>query len=214
MGYDFASMQPRNLTRQHGLVSPDERATLLGQRGAVIWLTGLSGAGKSTLAYGLERRLIADRHPAYVLDGDNVRMGLCSDLGFSPGDRDENIRRVGEAAALFADAGVIVIASFISPYRAGRDRARACAGEGRFIEVFLDVSVEVCERRDPKGLYRKARSGELLEFTGVSAPYEEPLAPEVRLDTESLTVDECVDQLVSYLRHNGYWSPDPADVPR
>jgi adenylylsulfate kinase len=206
-------MSTRNPTRQRGLVSPAERATLLGQRGAVLWLTGLSGAGKSTIAYALERRLIADRHPAYVLDGDIVRLGLCSDLGFSPADRDENIRRVGEVAALFADAGVFAIASFISPYRAGRDRAREMAGEGRFIEVFLDVSVEVCERRDPKGLYRKARAGEITEFTGVSAPYEAPLAAEVVLDTDSFTVDECVDQLKNYLRHQGYWT-DPADRPR
>jgi adenylyl-sulfate kinase len=195
----------RNVTRHRGLVDPDERARLLGQRGAVIWLTGLSGAGKSTIAYALERRLIADRHPAYVLDGDNVRLGLCSDLGFSPADRDENIRRVGEAAALFADAGVIAIASFISPYRAGRDRARAMAGD-RFIEVFLDVGVDVCERRDPKGLYRKARAGEIAEFTGVSAPYEAPLAAEVSLDTDALDVDQCVDQLIGYLRAHRYWA--------
>jgi adenylyl-sulfate kinase len=194
-----------NLTRHRGLVDPEERARLLGQRGAVIWLTGLSGAGKSTIAYALERRLIADRHPAYVLDGDNVRLGLCSDLGFSPADRDENIRRVGEAAALFADAGVIAIASFISPYRAGRDRARAMAGD-RFIEVFLDVGVDVCERRDPKGLYRRARAGEIAEFTGVSAPYEAPLAAEVTLDTDALDVDQCVDRLVGYLREYRYWA--------
>ncbi len=198
-------MSGRNLTRHRGLVDPDERERLLGQRGAVIWLTGLSGAGKSTIAYALERRLIADRHPAFVLDGDNVRLGLCSDLGFSPADRDENIRRVGETAALFADAGVIAIASFISPYRAGRDRARAMAGD-RFIEVFLDVGVDVCERRDPKGLYRKARAGEIPEFTGVSAPYEAPLAAEVTLDTDALEVDQCVDQLIGYLRANRYWA--------
>jgi adenylylsulfate kinase len=184
--YPFAV---RNLTPQRGLVSDDERANLLGQRGAVIWLTGLSGSGKSTIAYALERRLIVDRHAAYVLDGDNVRLGLCSDLGFAPADRDENIRRVGEAAALFADAGVIVIASFISPYRAGRERARACAGVGRFIEVYLDVSVDVCERRDPKGLYRRARAGDIPEFTGISVA----------------GVDECVDELVTYLQRNGYW---------
>ncbi|HUH00382.1 MAG TPA: adenylyl-sulfate kinase [Kofleriaceae bacterium] len=195
----------RNLTRHRGNVTRDQREGLLGQRGAVIWLTGLSGSGKSTLAYALESRLVLEeRHPAYVLDGDNVRHGLCSDLGFSPGDRDENIRRVGEAAALFADAGVIAIAGFISPYEQGRERARDRAGASCFIEVYLDVPVSVCEERDPKGLYKKARAGEIPNFTGVSAPYEAPADPELRLDTAALDVEECVDQIVEYLRAQGF----------
>jgi adenylylsulfate kinase len=197
----------KNLTRHRGNVSRDQREGLLGQRGAVIWLTGLSGAGKSTLAYALEARLVLEeRHPAYVLDGDNVRHGLCSDLGFTPEDRDENIRRVGEAAALFADAGVIAIAGFISPYLEGRERARDRAGKSRFIEVYLDVPVSVCEDRDPKGLYKKARAGEIPNFTGISAPYEAPASPELRLDTHALDVEQCVDRIVDYLRGEGFLS--------
>src|SRR5690606_21478204 len=165
-GYD-APVPPdsRNLTLQRSLVAARDRAALLGQRGAVIWLTGLSGSGKSTIAYALERRLTGARRLTYVLDGDNVRHGLCSDLGFSPEDRTENIRRIGEVAALFADAGLIIITSFISPYRSDRELARSRAAAGSFIEVFLDVPVEVCERRDPKGLYKKARAGETPQFT-------------------------------------------------
>ncbi len=192
-----------NLTRHRGHVSRPEREALLGQRGAVLWLTGLSGSGKSTIAFALERRLLDQGHAAYVLDGDNVRFGLNSDLGFSPADRDENIRRVGEAAALFADAGMLAIAGFISPYGAHRDRARDRA-VGRFIEIYLDVPVSVCEERDPKGLYRKARAGEIANFTGVSAPYEAPDSPELRLDTADLSVDDCVDRIVDYLTAEGY----------
>ncbi len=198
----------RNLTRTFGHVSPQDRHQLLGQRGAVVWLTGLSGSGKSTLAYALERALVSDRHTAYVLDGDNVRHGLNKDLGFSPEDRDENIRRVGETAALFAHAGVIAIASFISPYRAGRERARECVGGDAFIEVHLNVSVEVCERRDPKGLYKKARAGVIKQFTGVSAPYEAPTAPEISIDTDADDVDTCAARIVTYLREHGYLSAE------
>jgi adenylyl-sulfate kinase len=191
-------------------VAARERAQLLGQRGAVIWLTGLSGSGKSTIGYALERRLNGGRHLTYVLDGDNVRHGLCSDLGFSPQDRTENIRRIGEVAALFADAGLIIITSFISPYRSDRDLARQRVPAGKFIEVFLDVSVEVCERRDPKGLYKKARAGEIPEFTGVSAPYERPVAPELALDTESLDLDACVDTIVRHLETSGFFDVSDA----
>lgn len=198
-------MTPRNLTRTYGHVAPEERHRLLGQRGAVVWLTGLSGSGKSTLAYALERALVSSGHMAYVLDGDNVRHGLCADLGFSPEDRDENIRRVGEAAALFAQAGVIAIASFISPYREGRDRARSRVGDTRFIEVHLDVPLEVCERRDPKGLYARARAGEIAEFTGISAPYEHPPAPELTIDTDAHDVDACVDMILAYLKEQGFF---------
>ena len=202
--------QPRNITPQHSLVAARDRAQLLGQRGVVIWLTGLSGSGKSTIGYALERRLNGARHLTYVLDGDNVRHGLCSDLGFSHEDRTENIRRIGEVAALFADAGLIIITSFISPYRSDRDLARQRVPAGKFIEVFLDVPVEVCERRDPKGLYKKARAGEILEFTGVSAPYERPGAPELALDTESLDLDACVETIVAHLEASGFFDVSDA----
>jgi adenylyl-sulfate kinase len=204
---------PRNITLQRSLVAARDRAQLLGQRGAVIWLTGLSGSGKSTIGYALERRLSGSRHLTYVLDGDNVRHGLCSDLGFSHEDRTENIRRIGEVAALFADAGLIIITSFISPYRSDRDLARHRVPDGKFIEVFLDVSVEVCERRDPKGLYKKARAGEIADFTGVSAPYERPSAPEIALDTDGLSPDDCVDTIVAYLEKHGFFDVSDAALP-
>jgi adenylylsulfate kinase len=206
--------QSSNITLQPSQVAARDRAQLLGQRGAVIWLTGLSGSGKSTIGYALERRLNGARHLTYVLDGDNVRHGLCSDLGFSPQDRTENIRRIGEVAALFADAGLIIITSFISPYRSDRDLARQRVPAGKFIEVFLDVPVEVCERRDPKGLYKKARAGEILQFTGVSAPYERPSAPELALDTESLDLDASVETIVSHHEASGFFdvSESPMDA--
>ncbi|HTE54017.1 MAG TPA: adenylyl-sulfate kinase [Kofleriaceae bacterium] len=203
---------PRNLTLQRSQVAARDRAQLLGQRGAVIWLTGLSGSGKSTIGYALEERLNGGRHVTYVLDGDNVRHGLCSDLGFSHEDRTENIRRIGEVASLFADAGLIIITSFISPYRSDRDLARQRVPGGKFIEVFLDVSVEVCERRDPKGLYKKARAGEILDFTGVSAPYERPDHPELALDTESLSLDACVDRIIHYLEERGFFDVSSAEA--
>ncbi len=196
---------PRHLTVQRSQVAALHRAQLLGQRGVVIWLTGLSGSGKSTIGYALEQRLSSGRHLTYVLDGDNMRHGLCSDLGFSHRDRTENIRRIGEVAALFADAGLIIITSFISPYRSDRELARQRVPAGKFVEVFLDVPVEVCERRDPKGLYKKARAGEIPDFTGVSAPYERPGAPEIALDTELLSVDACVESIVGHLESKGFF---------
>jgi adenylylsulfate kinase len=197
-----------NLTKHGSLVAARDRSRLLGQHGAVIWLTGLSGSGKSTIAYHLERRLTAERHLTYVLDGDNIRHGLSSDLGFSHEDRTENIRRISEVAALFADAGTLVLASFISPYDSDRALARARVPAGKFIEVYLDVPVEVCERRDPKGLYKKARAGEIKQFTGISAPYEAPLAAEISLDTDALGVDACVATIVSYLDEHGFFTVD------
>ncbi len=185
----------KNIVRHAGAVSREAREQLLNQRGCVVWLTGLSGSGKSTIAHALEETLIREGHLAYVLDGDNIRHGLNSDLGFSPADRAENIRRIGEVAALFADAGVIVITALISPYRADRARVREIAGAGRFIEVFVDTPIEVCEQRDPKGLYRKARANEIPEFTGVSAPYEAPEAAEVTLEAGRASVGECVARL-------------------
>ena len=188
-----------HLVAHPGVVSREDRERLLGQRGRVLWLTGLSGSGKSTIARALEARLHAEGRLAYVLDGDSVRQGLNSDLGFSEKDRTENIRRLGEVAALFADAGVIVITAFISPFRVDRDRARRAAGDDRFLEIYVDAPLEVCERRDPKGLYRKARQGQIAEFTGISSPYEPPLEPQLTLRSGELGVDACVERILSLL---------------
>lgn len=180
-------------------VARADREQRHGHPGRIVWLTGLSGAGKSTLAMALEQRLFdADRN-VYVLDGDIVRGGLCSDLGFSPDDRVENIRRIGEVARIMADAGLLVIVAFISPFRADRGRVRAGMPPGRFTEVHVSTPLEVCEQRDTKGLYAKARAGELSDFTGISSPYEAPESPEVRLPTEQLSVDECVDRIMALL---------------
>lgn len=182
-------------------VSDDERARMNGHRGGVIWFTGLSGAGKSTLSMELERRLFEKGYSVYVLDGDNIRFGLNANLGFSPEDRSENIRRVGEVAALFARAGMIALTAFISPYRSDRDRARAAMPE-RFHEVYVKADVQTCETRDPKGLYQKARRGEIKEFTGVSAPYEEPESAELVIDTAAHSIEECMAQLIAYIEAN------------
>jgi adenylyl-sulfate kinase len=171
----------------------------MGQKPATVWLTGLSGAGKSTIACALERRLLDGGHAAYVLDGDNVRHGLNRDLGFSPGDRTENIRRIAEVARLLNDAGLIVISAFISPYREDREMARSIVGLADFLEVHVNTPIEVCEERDPKGMYKLARAGELPAFTGVSAPYEPPPVPECSIDTAVNSVDECVEQLMKLL---------------
>lgn len=187
-----------NLTEVDHLVTAQSRAVRYGQRGAVIWLTGLSGAGKSTLAMLLERRLFDKGRLTYVLDGDNMRTGLNADLGFSPEDRRENIRRVGAVAALFADSGLIVITAFISPYRADRERARAAAPQC-FHEIYVKADLATCEQRDPKGLYRKARAGQIADFTGISAPYEEPEKAELVVDTARLNPDACVDAILAYL---------------
>jgi adenylylsulfate kinase len=203
----LAERKSTHITWHDGRIGRRERETLLKQRGATIWLTGLSGSGKSTLAVTAEAALVERGHLAYVLDGDNVRHGLNSNLGFSPEDRTENIRRIGEVARLFTDTGVIVFTSFISPYRADRDAARALFDGGDFIEVHLDASVETCETRDPKGLYKKARAGEIPAFTGISAPYEPPENPELVLDTGSLSVDESVSRIIEYLEEKGYLSP-------
>ena len=180
-------------------VAPADREQRHGHPGRIVWLTGLSGAGKSTLAMALEHRLFDAGRNVYVLDGDIVRGGLCSDLGFSPDDRAENIRRVGEVARIMADAGLLVVVAFISPFRADRDRVRACMPAGRFTEVHVSTPLEICEKRDTKGLYAKARAGELPDFTGISSPYEAPESPEVRLPTEKMSVDECVDSVVAVL---------------
>ncbi|MFW6155150.1 MAG: adenylyl-sulfate kinase [Planctomycetota bacterium] len=195
-----------NIVWHRSAVTAEHRQRLLGQRGCVVWLTGLSGSGKSTLASALERRLVAGGRAAYVLDGDNIRHGLNADLGFSPDHRDENIRRIGEVAALFADAGLVAIAAFISPYRAARDRARRAAGDAPFLEVFVRAPLDVCEQRDPKGLYAKARAGALREFTGIDAPYEPPAEAALTLDTAAQSVDDCVDAIMAMLAERGVWN--------
>lgn len=177
---------------------------MLGQRGCTVWLTGLSGSGKSTIAVAAEKALSQRGRLTYILDGDNIRHGLNDNLGFSPEDRTENIRRIGQVAKLFTDAGIVVFSSFISPYRADRDAVRKIMGDDDFVEVWVDATVETCEGRDVKGLYKKARAGEILEFTGISAPYEEPTKPELVLDTNTQTIDESVAQVVSFLEKNGY----------
>ena len=189
----------QNLTWHMGEVDKEARRAAHGHRGAVLWFTGLSGSGKSTIGHRVERMLIERGAFAYVLDGDNIRHGLNSDLGFSPEDRVENIRRIGEVARLFADSGALVVSAFISPYREDRDRVRSLLGPGEFVEVFVDTPLEVCEARDPKGLYKKARAGEISNFTGLDAPYEAPEHPEVHLGTAGLSVDEAAARVIRYL---------------
>lgn len=194
-----------NLTWHTGEVSRDDRARILGHRGATLWFTGLSGSGKSTLAHRVERMLLERGVFAYVLDGDNVRHGLNRDLGFAPAERKENIRRLGEVAKLFTDAGAIVITAFISPYRADRAFVRSLMREGDFVEVHVAAALEVCEARDPKGLYARARRGEIPEFTGISAPYEPPERPEIVVDTGAVELDACARSVVGYLESRGYF---------
>lgn len=192
-----------NIFWSEGKVTARDRERRNGHIGCVLWLTGLSSSGKSTIATELERQLFQLGRQVYVLDGDNIRHGLGSDLGFSPEDRAENIRRIGEVAKLFANAGFICVTAFISPYRSDRDGVRRILPEGRFIEVYVNAPLEVCERRDPKGLYAKARAKEIPEFTGISAPYEEPLVPELELRTDQLSLPECVHRVLDYLDRHG-----------
>ncbi len=195
----MAQQKATNITWHEATVTAEDREKLLNQKGCVIWFTGLSGSGKSTLANAVEHVLHQQNHHTYVLDGDNVRHGLNKNLGFSPEDREENIRRIGEVAKLFADAGTIVMTAFISPYRDDRDQARELIAEGRFVEVFVDCPLEVCEGRDTKGLYKKARAGEIKEFTGISAPYESPAAAEVTVNTAELSIEESAQVVVAAL---------------
>jgi bifunctional enzyme CysN/CysC len=194
----LVTVKSTNITAVAHRITVDQRNGRNGHNGGVLWFTGLSGAGKSTIAMAVEQELFRRGYQVYVLDGDNVRRGLNANLGFSPEDRAENIRRVGEVAALFADSGQIVVSAFISPYRSDRQRARAAAGEG-FHEIFIKASLATCEKRDPKGLYRKARSGEIAEFTGVTAPYEAPDSPELTVDTDTLSVEQCVTMVLGYV---------------
>lgn len=197
--------QGLNLTRTSGQVTTSDRQKMLGHRPVTLWLTGLSASGKSTISYAIEERLAQLGHHSYVLDGDNVRHGLCRDLGFASHERSENIRRVAEVCSLMNDAGLIVISAFISPFQEDRDRARDIVGPSRFAEVFVDTPLHVCERRDPKGLYKKARAGEIPQFTGIGSPYEPPTSPEIRLETERLTPEGAADAVVAWLESEGYF---------
>jgi adenylylsulfate kinase len=193
-------MKNKNILWQDPLVKRAERNQRNGHKSVVLWLTGFSGAGKSTLAHAIERRLYEQDCATFVLDGDNVRHGLCNDLGFTQQDREENIRRVGEMAKLFTEAGVIAITAFISPYIADRERVRSILPAGEFVEIYCRCALEICENRDVKGLYAKARQGLISDFTGISSPYEPPQNPELTVDTGTKSLDECAEQVIDYLR--------------
>ena len=189
-----------NVTWHAHKVKREDREKLLGQKGAVLWFTGLSGSGKSTIANEVAHKLLQQGKISYILDGDNIRHGLNKDLGFSPEDREENIRRISEVAKLFADAGIITITAFISPYKKGRDFCREIIDKNRFIEIYTKAPLETCEKRDPKGLYKKARAGEIKDFTGIDAPYEEPEKPELTLNTNKETIEECANKVIKKIR--------------
>ena len=199
----MAEQKSTNITWHQSEIDQAAREELLKQKGCVIWFTGLSGSGKSTVANQVAAHLHQSGRITYVLDGDNIRHGLNKNLGFSPEDRQENIRRIGEVAKLFADAGLITTTAFISPYRQDRDAVRDIMLPDRFIEVFVDCPLEVCENRDPKGLYKKARAGELKGFTGIDAPYEAPQSPELVVNTNELDVAGCTEQVIDYLMEHG-----------
>lgn len=199
----MTDIKSTNITWHESNITRADREKLNGHKAVVIWFTGLSGSGKSTLAHAVEQELYDRGCRTIVLDGDNIRHGLNKNLGFSPEDREENIRRIGEVAKLFTEAGVIALTAFISPYREDRDRARALMNDGEFVEVYLKCSLDVCESRDVKGLYKKARAGEIKEFTGISAPYEEPLNPEVVIDTGAKTLEESAQEVLDFLQKRG-----------
>jgi adenylylsulfate kinase len=201
----MTDVKATNVYWHDGEVSREDRNTLLKQKGATLWFTGLSGSGKSTIAVALEKALMAKGHLCYRLDGDNIRLGINKNLGFSAQDRTENIRRIGEISKLFVDTGVIVLSSFVSPYRADRDIVRELhdAGEMAFLEVFVDVPLDVAEQRDPKGLYKKARAGEIKNFTGISDPYEAPLKAELVLDSHEQSLEEEVNILLAMMTERG-----------
>jgi adenylylsulfate kinase len=200
------SLKSSNTVWHHATVTRERRAQLNSHKSVLLWFTGLSGAGKSTLAHALEESLHQMGYHTFVLDGDNVRHGLCGDLGFSNDDRVENIRRISEVAKLFVEAGVIVLTAFISPFRADRAKARNLVGAD-FFEIYCQCPLDVCEERDVKGLYRRARSGEIKEFTGISSPYEEPEQPELVVETSGRTIEDCVEQILNYLIQRGIYSP-------
>ena len=192
-----------NVVWQGLAVTKERRYEVTGHKACILWFTGLSGSGKSTLANAVEEALYRQGRLTYLLDGDNVRHGLNCDLGFSADDRTENIRRVGEVARLFCDAGLIVLTSFISPFQKDRDQVRSLVGRGEFVEIFVKCSLDTCEKRDPKGMYQKARAGEIKEFTGLDSPYEEPENPELTVDTEKLSLDESTELVITYLTDLG-----------
>jgi adenylylsulfate kinase len=202
----MAEQKATNVTWHDGEIARGDRNQLLGQQGATLWFTGLSGSGKSTIAVALEQALFQRSKLSYRLDGDNIRLGINKNLGFSADDRSENIRRIGEIAKLFVDSGVIALSSFISPYRADRDRVRELHAESNFafIEVFVDCSLAEAEARDPKGLYKKARAGEIKNFTGIDDPYEAPTEAEIHLHTDKMTLEEEVDVIMAYLEQHGF----------
>src|SRR6185437_16083837 len=202
----MAEQKATNVTWHAGSVTRSEREQLLNQKGVTVWMTGLSASGKSTIAVILEQMLLHQKKHAYRLDGDNIRMGLNKNLGFSAEDRAENIRRIGEVAKLFADAGVIAITSFISPYKKDRDLVRTGSKPGDFLEVYVQVSLEGAEKRDPKGLYKKARAGQIKGFTGIDDPYEAPEKAEIVIDTEKTSAADAAVQILNYLEKGGYLS--------
>lgn len=200
----MANTKSKNIFLQKGEVSKPDRQNQNGHKSCCIWFTGLSGSGKSTLAIALEKKLFEEGIKTYILDGDNIRHGLNSNLDFTPEDRTENIRRIGEVAKLFVDAGIVVLTAFISPYRKDRDRVRNLLGENEFIEVFVDTDITTCESRDPKGLYKKAKAGEINNFTGISAPYEPPESPEIHLlNNDNNSAEANVKIVMEYLKRNG-----------
>jgi len=204
--------QPGDLTWQPATVTREHREAQNGHRSAIIWFTGLSGSGKSTVANAVQDYLHQQGCQTFVLDGDNVRHGLCGDLGFSANDRQENIRRIGEVAKLFMEAGLIVLTAFISPYRVDRDHVRNMIQPADFIEIYCDTPIDICETRDVKGLYKKARKGELAEFTGISSPYEAPTHPELILNTGNVSLDNCVRQVILQIISRGILTPQGRDI--
>ncbi len=204
----------RNIFWHEGGIKKEDRERLNGHKGVCLWFTGLSGSGKSTIAHETEKILYERGVHTYVLDGDNIRHGLNRDLGFSPEDRTENIRRIGEVAKLFVDAGLVVMTAFISPYRRDRDRVRELLEDGRFVEIYVEADLETCEERDPKGLYKKARAGEIKEFTGISAPYEPPESPELVINTSRETdARKNAMRVVRFLEEHGYLSAGGPNSP-
>jgi len=197
-------MSNKNIVWHDHHVSKEERSTIKDQRSCILWFTGLSGSGKSTIANAIESKLLELNKHTYLLDGDNIRMGLNIGLTFTDEDRIENIRRIGEVSKLFVDAGTIVLTAFISPFQKERDVVRALVEENEFIEVFIDTPLEVCERRDPKGLYKKARTGEIANFTGISSPYEVPKKPEIHIINDKISIENITQQIIDYLKDRGY----------
>lgn len=197
-------MKEKNIVWHHHQLSKEERSSQKGQKQCVLWFTGLSGSGKSTIANALEAKLYEMGKHTYLLDGDNIRHGLNKDLSFSDSDRVENIRRIGEVSKLFVDAGLIVVTALISPFHSDRQIARDLVKSGEFLEVFIDTPLEICEQRDPKGLYQKARTGKIPTFTGISSPYEAPASPEIHIFTAEKSIEESVNMIISYLQEKGY----------